>query len=69
MVSVRALANFGTHFESDLVGVKLSFAVGYDGISKLRADEIMARNETGSQTPRMYFICTPAHFSMCFESA
>ena len=69
MVFLCALANFGMHFEYDQVGVKLSFVVGKDGISKLLADEIMARNETECQTPRMYSIRTLANFGMCLESA
>ena len=69
MDSVCALAYFSMRFESVQAGVKLSFVVGNDGISKRHVDEIMARKETECQTPRMYFICTLAHFSMCFESA
>ena len=69
MDCVYALAYFSMHFESVHVAVKLSFVVGYDGISKRHADEIMALKETECQTPRMYFLCTLAYFSMCFESA
>ena len=66
---VCALAYCSMRFESVQVAVKLSSVVGYDGISKRHADEIMARKETDCQTARMYFICTLARFSVCFESA
>ena len=66
---VCALDYFSTRFESAQVAVKVSFVVGNDAISKRYADEIMARKETDCQTPRMYFVCTLARFSLCFESA
>ena len=55
------------HFGSVRVAAKLSSTTGSDRCYKPNTDEIEARNETESQTPRMDFVYDLAYVGMHFE--
>ena len=65
---ICAPAHISMHFILVQVGVKLYYTTGSDRYNKLHAGEIMPRNKTRWQTPRMDFICTLPHFVKPFES-